>query len=1174
MPDCDDNLRVSNAEQRDLAYLTGLEPADQAMLHCLNAPGIRYLTDCLRDRGAVAFLGAGASAPLYPVWRDLLVELVDIAAQYLRPGAAATIRHLAASHPDGVVDLVRRDVPPAIYRAILRELFQPRRDPLTQRSWTAAHEVIARCTFNGIVTTNFDHGIVTARAFVRSRALTTGFATYADEDALDLWRTGDVFQRNPDELPILFAHGQYSQPESIVLATSDYRRAYAGKLRAALRSLIDTQHLVWVGFSFADRHIEAILNEVAEGSGPRLNPGQPPRHIAIMPWAPHSDLGGERLEPRVLRDFVENEYGSRLIFYPAPENDHSALARLLTGFVADRFPPVSLPVAAARSSGPGRPRENVGVVSDGKSTEEPLIPRRPLRTLEAVPSFVGRAEELARLDRWATDPEVRLIGVTAWGGAGKTALVAQWLRSGMEGTRDIQAAHVFAWSFYEDRSFDSWATALLSSVGERFDPRQLDDRVHEPSATRASEAGRRSTALATAVTQAVRRHRLILVLDGLEVLQEGPREFEFGRLLDGALRITLVGLCETEHDSLVILTSRFPFADLELFDGGAVRIIDVPRLSAEEGSEVLSRTGGAWVPGVERRQLVDSVDGHALAVTALARLAAGRVTLREFRDLRQTLELLVRTDARVQSVLSFYADHLSAQDRFLVGLVSQFRRPVSTTVILTLGKQPQYGEQLKSWLPADVATAVTRRLTGLLTMHDDGGVSAHPLVRDVFRQDVLRGEQAKAASELILSDVPGGAVHSTQAAITVSEVTQLLTEAGEWELADAMYRDRLDDGDVFYGLPAPRVGMQTAVSFVSPENRVAACDAQLGRGRLLWYLNDASAFAYQCGDLDTALHFANLTRSHGTPSELALSLRRLAQILTDRGATSEALALANQAVDVSQEWSEAKMSSGVLGWIQHRLGQSVAADAQFRAAGVVTAWIGTYNPDDTYGDGGYRLAGLYGDRLLLIQRWWCEHLRLTERKKIARRLAEAVLNAADKSHDRLAMVGATILLGKLDLDEGYVDSAGKRLTQGAKGYLDSDNLLRWAAALPSVSEHSRRSGNPGEAERIASRLLAFTAPRGLVPLRIAALSARSRARADRAAEKSHRWLLDRARDDAESANRLATSTATAPWEELGALEAAAHVDAVEGVDGGSAARATLLREKLVCRDTLKPETQG
>ena len=36
------------------------------------------------------------------------------------------------------------------------------------------------------------------------------------------------------ELPVLFAHGQHNRPDSVVLATTEYRRAYAGKLPQVL----------------------------------------------------------------------------------------------------------------------------------------------------------------------------------------------------------------------------------------------------------------------------------------------------------------------------------------------------------------------------------------------------------------------------------------------------------------------------------------------------------------------------------------------------------------------------------------------------------------------------------------------------------------------------------------------------------------------------------------------------------------------------------------------------------------------------------------------------------------------------------------------------------------------------------------------------------------------------
>jgi hypothetical protein len=48
----------------------------------------------------------------------------------------------------------------------------------------------------------------------------------------------------------------------MVLATTEYRRAYAGKLAAVLERMVDAGHLVWIGFSFADQRIAAILREL------------------------------------------------------------------------------------------------------------------------------------------------------------------------------------------------------------------------------------------------------------------------------------------------------------------------------------------------------------------------------------------------------------------------------------------------------------------------------------------------------------------------------------------------------------------------------------------------------------------------------------------------------------------------------------------------------------------------------------------------------------------------------------------------------------------------------------------------------------------------------------------------------------------------------------------------
>ena len=64
-------------------YLSGLPEDQRDELTRVNAPGLAALREYLASGEAVAFLGAGASRPLYPLWDGLIGELVDAAANRL-----------------------------------------------------------------------------------------------------------------------------------------------------------------------------------------------------------------------------------------------------------------------------------------------------------------------------------------------------------------------------------------------------------------------------------------------------------------------------------------------------------------------------------------------------------------------------------------------------------------------------------------------------------------------------------------------------------------------------------------------------------------------------------------------------------------------------------------------------------------------------------------------------------------------------------------------------------------------------------------------------------------------------------------------------------------------------------------------------------------------------------
>jgi tetratricopeptide (TPR) repeat protein len=1102
-------------------YLAGLPDGRRVALARVNGPGVAALRKYLASGQAVAFLGAGVSAPLYLLWEALIGELVDAAAGRLTEAEATTCRALAREGPEEVVEIVRRSLGTAGYREVLREVLRVRTDPQSGRSWTPVQELVCRCAFQAVVTTNYDPGIVDARMRVRPGASATGFTTWEDELGLDGWRTGDVF--GEAELPVLFAHGQHNRPASVVLATTEYRRAYAGKLPLVLGALVDTGHLAWIGFSFADQRVAAILREIAERTGTRIDPGGSPRHVAVMAWDP----AAEGNDPGVLARRAEIGYGAQLILYPAPGGDHSALQLLLSGLTDPRFPPAAaLPARTGPPvAGPGR---DAGVGGPG-------VPVIWVPAAERAEHFTGRSEELARLDRWAADPQIALAGVTAWGGAGKTALVTHWVQHGGAGRR-AGVRGVFGWSFYSDPSAEHWATKLLDWVRQEL---HIQVAASRPGAVPPGAA----------VLAVLRAVPLLLVLDGLEVVQEGPAGDQFGRLLDGTLREVLAGACQQRHGGLVVLTSRFPFADMEAFDGTSARMLEVPPFTPGEGAALLVAAGGDWLSDAERRALVTAVDGHALAIAVLAGLLADRPPASDLAVLHAELAETARTSARVHRVLQFYADRLSEPERYLLAAVSLFARPVPAAAVLAVAAHQAFAGHLAGWTPVMAQAAVRDRLGGLAACHPDGTISAHPLVRGAFRPLVM--DAAQVAAESALAGLPEGLVTSRADALRVVEAIELLLDAGQWQAADSMYMARSDL--VWQNLPAARLGQRAATAFVATPARRDACAASLGFRRLTYYIASVGLNAMNAGDLATAREHLTLAAQHNRDakdmSNLSVSLQNLGGCLGYGGQISAAQAAAAEALRAasSDDDSEQICNSRVLlGWLADLGGDTVQAGEHFTAADQIQV---AHDPD------GEHLYGLSGSL-------WAEWLARTGRPGPAGALTWRSLELCRRNGWNEDVARCERVLGRLALAAGDTAAAGEHLKAAAGCFRDGDHLTDLAITLADLAEYARVAGDLDAAERYAAEAITIAAPRGMVPAHAAALTARARIHASHATTTASPDHLTRGRDAADAALRLATRRHLA-WHELDALYAHADLDHAENASHDWATRANTLHARLI-----------
>ena len=223
----------------------------------------------------------------------------------------------------------------------------------------------------------------------------------------------------------------------------------------------------------------------------------------------------------------------------------------------------------------------------------------------AYEHLVGRDDELKRLDDAWADPKTNVLSFVAEGGAGKSALVNEWLKR-LRADNYRGAETVLGWSFY------SQGTKERATSADAF----LDWALDKLGAKSASIS---AAAKGEAIAETLTRRRALLVLDGVEPLQHGP-DGQTGQLKDQGLRALLRRFAATppgEAHGLIVLTSRLAVADIGRWHDGAAPVENVEKLSDDAGAALL-RDNGVWGTDKELKAAAHDFGGHPLALGLLA----------------------------------------------------------------------------------------------------------------------------------------------------------------------------------------------------------------------------------------------------------------------------------------------------------------------------------------------------------------------------------------------------------------------------------------------------------------------------------------------------------------------------------------------------------------------------
>ena len=313
---------------------------------------------------AIAFVGAGASAGLYPLWTGLISQLADEA---VREGLATdddrTLWLAPTTKPQQAVRGIKQALGEGAYAEALRKIFAPRAGT-DGHYFTPVQGLVVRLAFRGFVTTNYDRGLIIALEKLRRDIAYASFATWKDNDNIHRWLDDRIFHEQP--YPILFAHGIYERSDTIVLGADEYRHAYnSGPYRQLFDKLWGQSRLVFIGFGFSDPWLDFLADSVLTEGTARLS-GAPP-HLAIIGLKPSEAYSAERR--RLFRD----AYNADPLFYPVSttpggSEDHSALLAILEDLVreGDTLEP-DVPKISPVTAGPPQ----VGCRQEGRIAGDP-----------------------------------------------------------------------------------------------------------------------------------------------------------------------------------------------------------------------------------------------------------------------------------------------------------------------------------------------------------------------------------------------------------------------------------------------------------------------------------------------------------------------------------------------------------------------------------------------------------------------------------------------------------------------------------------------------------------------------------------------------------------------------------------------------------------------------------
>lgn len=243
--------------------------------------------DAQQGSGVVAVVGSGPSCHAgLPSWPELLrriageVGLEAEVKKYLHDGDYLSVAQF----------LVMRRTEQEIQERVAKQI------KLTEQGPSPLHRLIVKLPFAGIITTNYD------------LLLSHADANQSFQPAMNY--SNSSLRDKSNERFILHLHGHIGDPASIIVSRQgyDYMELKAGKVRQFLAGVFQYRTVLFIGFGFADHHVDDVLREfkdtgaMGETTVFALIPSRAPSDPVL-----HENLRSRSVNPIYIAD--EGDYG-------------------------------------------------------------------------------------------------------------------------------------------------------------------------------------------------------------------------------------------------------------------------------------------------------------------------------------------------------------------------------------------------------------------------------------------------------------------------------------------------------------------------------------------------------------------------------------------------------------------------------------------------------------------------------------------------------------------------------------------------------------------------------------------------------------------------------------------------------------------------------------------------